>query len=59
MPSENERLRNLKPKAIDQRQQQVDPAGKHRVDPNARPDSNTKQPGGSDPAKAARDVEMG
>lgn len=32
---------------IDQRQQQIDPAGKHRVDPNTRDDDNTRQPGGS------------
>ncbi|HEY6918283.1 MAG TPA: hypothetical protein VI412_03425 [Tabrizicola sp.] len=32
---------------IDQRQQQIDPAGHHRQDPDARPDANRKQPGGS------------
>jgi hypothetical protein len=45
--SENQRLRQPKPGVIDQRQQQIDPAGKNRVDENLRPDSNRKQPGGS------------
>ena len=36
---------------IDQRQQQIDPAGHHRLDPNRQGDDNTKQPGGSDPAR--------
>jgi hypothetical protein len=43
----NERLRRMEPRVIDQRQQQIDPAGRHREDPDARPDSNRKQPGGS------------
>jgi hypothetical protein len=43
----NERLRRKDPNVIDQRQQQIDPAGRHREDPDARPDSNRKQPGGS------------
>lgn len=43
----NEVLRNPAPHVIDQRQQQIDPAGRHRIDPDARPDGNTKQPGGS------------
>lgn len=34
---------------IDQRQQQIDPAGHHREDSNDRPDTNRKQPGGTDP----------
>ncbi len=51
MTPSNEDLRHTLPGVIDQRQQQIDPAGKQRTDPNARPDSNTKQPGGSDPAK--------
>lgn len=40
-------LRRPSPNVIDQRQQQIDPAGRHRVDPDARPNGNTKQPGGS------------
>jgi hypothetical protein len=43
----NERLRRPEPNVIDQRQQQIDPAGHHRTDPDARPDTNRKQPGGS------------
>jgi hypothetical protein len=43
----NERLRRPQPNVIDQRQQQIDPAGHHRTDPDARPDTNRKQPGGS------------
>lgn len=43
----NEKLRRPAPNVIDQRQQQIDPAGQHREDPDARPDSNRKQPGGS------------
>ncbi|HLQ20607.1 MAG TPA: hypothetical protein VK146_16670 [Tabrizicola sp.] len=43
----NERLRHPAPNVIDQRQQQIDPAGRHREDPDARPDANRKQPGGS------------
>lgn len=30
---------------IDQRQQQIDPAGKHRVDPNENAKRSQKQPG--------------
>ena len=45
----NERLRQPEPNVIDQRQQQIDPAGHHRRDDNARPDANRKQPGGSAP----------
>lgn len=45
----NERLRRPAPKVIDQRQQQIDPAGLHRRDPDDRPDTNTKQPGASIP----------
>ncbi len=44
MPA-NERLRHPKKGVIDQRQQQIDPAGRHRQDANARPGQNTKQPG--------------
>ncbi len=43
----NEKLRHPEPNVIDQRQQQIDPAGRHRQDPDARPDENRKQPGGS------------
>lgn len=43
----NEAMRRPEPRVIDQRQQQIDPAGHHRVDPDARPDANRKQPGGS------------
>lgn len=42
-----EDLRRLSPHVIDQRQQQIDPAGHHRHDPNRRP--STKQPGGKRP----------
>jgi hypothetical protein len=42
----NERLRRPKANVIDQRQQQIDPSGQHRLDPDARPDANRKQPGG-------------
>lgn len=40
-----EDLRHPKPGVIDQRQQRIDPANKHTVDQNDRPESNTKQPG--------------
>jgi hypothetical protein len=43
----NEQLRRPGPDVIDQRQQQIDPAGKCRRDDNDRPDGNRKQPGGS------------
>lgn len=43
----NEKMRRPAPNVIDQRQQQIDPAGRHREDPDARPDANRKQPGGS------------
>ena len=43
----NERLREPTANVVDQRQQQIDPAGKHRENPDARPDANRKQPGGS------------
>ena len=45
-PSPQE-LRHPKPGVIDQRQQRIDPAGKHTVDPNDRPPANRKQPGGT------------
>lgn len=43
MPS-NEALRT-KDGVIDQRQQQIDPAGKHRVDPDEAARRSQKQPG--------------
>jgi hypothetical protein len=43
----NETLRRPAPNVIDQRQQQIDPAGSQRRDDNDRPDANRKQPGGS------------
>ena len=42
--SSNEQMRHPKQRVVDQRQQQIDPAGKFRRDDNARPKSNTKQP---------------
>lgn len=50
-------LRHPAPNVLDQRQQQIDPARKHHADPDDRPDSNRKQPGGNDPAKAKRDAQ--
>lgn len=47
----NEKMRRPAPNVIDQRQQQIDPAGRQRIDRDARPDANRKQPGGS-PADA-------
>lgn len=41
-----DRLRQPQPGVIDQRQQQIDPAGRHRIDRDVRPDTNRKQPGG-------------
>ena len=38
-------LRHPKPGVIDQRQQRIDPAGTHTVDPNESGDSNSKRPG--------------
>ena len=52
MTKSNQDLRRANPGVIDQRQQQIDPAGKNRIDPDLRPDANSKQPGGSDSAKA-------
>jgi hypothetical protein len=43
----NESLRRPGTHVIDQRQQQIDPAGRHRQDTDVRPDTNRKQPGGS------------
>lgn len=40
-----EELRKPAPNVIDQRQQQIDPAGKHRIDPDAVKSDTTKQPG--------------
>jgi predicted alpha/beta superfamily hydrolase len=39
-------LRHPEPLVVDQRQQRIDPTNEHTVDPNERPDSNRKQPGG-------------
>lgn len=55
----NESLRRPRPNVIDQRQQQIDPAGKHRRDPDARPDSNRKQPGGSGRDDLRRNEDLG
>lgn len=57
MTRDTKDLRRPAANVIDQRQQQIDPAGKHRADPNDRPDANRKQPGGSDPAKMKRDAQ--
>jgi len=46
----NEALRQ-KGNVIDQRNQQIDPAGKHRVDVNASAKGSQKQPGKSDADK--------
>lgn len=43
-PPSNEALRH-KNNVIDQRQQQIDPAGHHRVDPNEAAKRSQKQPG--------------
>ena len=45
MPRNDPTTRHPDPGTIDQRQQQIDPAGKNRDDRDARPDTNTKQPG--------------
>lgn len=45
MPRNDPNPRRPAPDIIDQRQQQIDPAGKDRDDENRRPDTNTKQPG--------------
>ena len=44
---------------IDQRQQQIDPAGKHRADPNDAAKGSQKQPGhpADDPKNGGRDAE--
>lgn len=39
---------------IDQRQQQIDPAGKNRQDPDARQAGSMKQPGRSETPPAAK-----
>jgi len=46
----NEVLRRPEPNVIDQRQQQIDPAGRHRADVNAPASDTMKQPGGEGPA---------
>lgn len=58
MARDTKDLRRPAANVIDQRQQQIDPAGKHRTDRNDRPDANRKQPGGSDPAKLKHDAEI-
>ena len=55
----NAPLREPGPGVIDQRQGQIDPAGRHRAVPNLRGEDNTKQPGGTpvpagQPGAAAR-----
>lgn len=45
MPRNDPNPRHPDRHTIDQRQQQIDPAGKNRDDENRRPDTNTKQPG--------------
>lgn len=57
MPS-NEALRN-KNGVIDQRKQQIDPAGKHRIDVNEAAKRSQKQPGQDlrDPQKDDNDAE--
>lgn len=46
----NEVLRRPEANVIDQRQQQIDPAGRHRTDVNAPASATMKQPGGEGPA---------
>lgn len=43
-----ETLRRPAPGMIDQRQQQIDPAGHHRVDLNEAAKHSRKQPGGAE-----------
>lgn len=43
-----EDLRRPAPGVIDQRQQQIDPAGHHRIDPNEAAKHSRRQPGGAD-----------
>jgi len=45
--------RHPKPTIIDQRQQQIDPAGENRKDRNWRPNTNTKQPSNLPESKSA------
>ena len=52
MPPDTKDLRHPQPNVIDQRAQQIDPAGKNRRDWNKRPNDNTLQPGGSNVDKA-------
>lgn len=44
-PLDTDEIRRPAPQVIDQRQQQIDPARHHTVDPNARLEDDTKQPG--------------
>ena len=55
----NAALRKKDGGVIDQRQQQIDPAGKHRVDPNEAAKRSQKQPGQvlHDPQSGNRDAE--
>lgn len=57
-PPSNEALRK-KGGVIDQRQQQIDPAGKHRADPNEAAKRSQKQPGQElrDPEQEGNDAE--
>ena len=57
-PPSNEVLRK-KGGVIDQRQQQIDPAGKHRDDPNEAAKRSRKQPGQDlrDPQKGDDEAE--
>lgn len=52
IPPANEVLRRPAPNVIDQRQQQIDPAGRHRSDVNAPASDTMKQPGGEGPETA-------
>lgn len=45
--------RKVAPNILDQRQQQIDPAGHHRIDRNAIAKPSMKQPGGPHPDAGA------
>ena len=53
IPPANEVLRRPEPNVIDQRQQQIDPAGHYRTDVNAPARDTMKQPGGEGPETPA------
>lgn len=55
----NEDLRRPTRNVVDQRQQQIDPAGRHRRDVNWRPETNRKQPGGKPASKGGRGAVRG